>query len=805
MARTLPLDDLLWPDHRILVRQTWADSNSNPITSGDGWTPLAMAKAPSRLQVGGNGFRVIEYERVALPAVGTAKFGFRFGKIDGQVVGFDNDGNGGFTSQVPDLVGWEVRIQVRARNADGTFGSFRTAFWGQIILQEEQGQPGASTPAGDRIYHCVDGLYRASRWRLDRCGYSARKRDGSVFQNPGPTRGHPGYNFQRDKESRIEGNRWSSQWSTEGGLNADYHTWPGQGSGADLAAANFWTDQQAIEHALAASRPSGEPWFQMHAVTVSGVPDPYALNLFNTTSVWPVHDGDSAFDLVSKACRRERGRGLVFVDWNDDSGAPDGPLTCKLTVCNQNAFDIHWTNPVDGSSQTIPQSAYFTESTNAVDLVGDHRVLSNGYKLGDKDQYRVDALESLGEPLEVLVTLAFQDGLSGSKPNQDARSLERGWLDSEQTAFRAINTAAQRVDERWRPVYQFWRLPMSWDGFVGDGENGANIAGLSRCDYRCDDLGNIVDPGNPGSYPDGTHVDSAYLTQYTAPFLVQVLHTLPLYEQWDYSVSPPVQRGGGTQNDTPDRRQAFAFFRVTQNKYLFAHEKTDGSFAMEVRNNLIAFYEASDQGKGSRYVSDTTLSTIGLSPRVDYQNLGFTVALRLPHRVRLYSGKLPTDPLCKRRIAIEHRNVHLWLAHPGAVWDLDATTGSASTGHTPRRFAAGAKFAPVVPGKLRDDRAKLAQLHAMAWSWYGQLRRSAQWSLRDCGFLGSYQAFAGSSVPTDGSSPSSWLYPGLGQIVTTITANGQTEDVNTPVTRIHYDNVTGVTRWETDWCGLDFE
>lgn len=79
-------------------------------------------------------------------------------------------------------------------------------------------------------------------------------------------------------------------------------------------------------------------------------------------------------------------------------------------------------------------------------------------------------------------------------------------------------------------------------------------------------------------------------------------------------------------------------------------------------------------------------------------------------------------------------------------------------------------------------------------------RAYASWAINDCGLL---PWFIGD--PLGGNSQQSIYYPTLGQLVKTIKAAGTSYNVNTPITRVHYDHINGTTTWSTDWQELDTE
>lgn len=769
MAITLPLDNQAWPLMRVLTLRRWGSAATTPETSAGGWEVH-----PSEDNVNGRvgGFAVIDLDRCCLPMIGRARVSCAYGKINERDV------------TAPSLVGYEIRIQGARPTTDGTEPSWVTIWWGEVESQEDVGWPAAATKAGDRVYHCVDGLARTQRWILDRHGLAAT--DGSTVYRDN-LRGHPGYNVGRSHTARLAGNRWngSETWTADAGDLALYHGLPGS------AGSTTWTDQQTIENAQASSRRPQDPSFPLNG----------SLDRLQGASAWKVNDGDNCMDLLVKVMRRQRGKGLAFLSWTETAD-PTGPLTVGITVNPQMPVDVEY-DPAVGATVTVQGSYSAGTNAGSVDLIGDHRAVDGAFKLGDRDQYKLDAIETVGEPIEVLVTLAYTDGLSGSTGQGEGRSIRRRWTATEQASFRALTTAAQRIDERWRPVYQLHGLPLTWDFVVGNGDNGS----LFRCDYRC----NGEDSVEIATLLNGAIIAESQFSQGDLPIedtslaLCEIMSDLPLYEGFDYRTALPVRWDGTTENGNPQRRPMLGMVRISENRFLKWEENTSLQLNCQADGIELLVYNQANSGSGKRTLSDTSASgiTANLDATYNYTALAMTIGLRLPHRVRFYTGLRPDDPDCKRKATIYHADHHLWLAHPGAIWDLQGTTGSASLGHTPRR-AAGAGT-PNEPGLLRDDRAALARLHYLAWSWYGADRRAATWAIRDCGLLGTYLAFQGSTLPTDGTSPSSFTYPSLGKMIDALSANGETHAINTPVTRIAYDHTTGTTTWSTDWSELDLE
>ncbi len=791
MAITLPFDNQAWPQFRLLVRNRWLAQAGAPQTSGTGaWEVLAVDGQPGKT----GGFYLLDYDRACLPQIGLARFGVHFGVVNGRVLHASSGSAASAaagtawssstdTLTIPRMTGWEVRIQGAPASVQGATPAWRTVWAGTIETEEDSGWAGAGIPAGDRIYHCADSLFRLSRWILDRHGYAATDPvTGSAFV--GSLRGHPGYNIGRSHDGRTQGNRWngSETWIPDAGGTASYHTLPGS------TTATTWTDQLAIEHAQASTRRPNEPLF------------PFSGNVdrLQAVSSWEIRSGETCLDFLTRVLKRERGNGLAFLDWNDDSASPDGPLTVMLKVLPQNAADITYTDPTSLATVTIAGS--YTAGSNAgnVDLIGDHRVVDGSLRFGDKEQYRLNALETVGEPIEAMVTVGFTDGPSGTTPNIEGVSLKRRWSASEQTTFRA-RAQTLRADERWRPVYQLYGLPVTWGFVAGDGNN----AWTYRCDYRCGGDDTPISGVTYNGQIIGDTILQGGTQEATSLLMTTLLDDLPMYEGWDYSAVTPVRWDAGNEASNCVRRPILKLLRIstpTGGKYVKLESVLE-QMQLRIDGHDLWLTDSRGTGNGVRPISDTTLQSLGAT--YSNTNLCFTVALRLPHRVRLYSGLPPDDPGCTRKATIYHPDHHLWLAHPGAIWDIDGSAGSEIVGRTPRRAAC--KGTPDAPGILRDDRSALARLHYLAWNWYGTRRRTVTWALRCCGSLGTYDAFQGTEIPTDGSAPSSFTYPTLGKTIDQLSANGETHVVNTPVTRIAYDNVTGITTWSTDWNELELE
>ncbi len=736
---SLPLDNQRWPSFRILTRPTWGGTN----VSGGGWKAEVM-QAPTPTS---SGFILLNYTRALLPQIGSAEFIFRYGMFGTNLIGASSatmarmkQGEAYDPSvdslTIPDLTGYEIRIQATYPDEDGVNGTWTTVWWGTCEYQTDDGWGGASLPSGERTYHCLDAFARTRRWFMDRHGFLSSA--GTIA----PAAGHPGYNVSRQSPSQLSGNMGDtgSTWTPNAdGVNVTKFTLPGAGA--------KWTDQQAIFEALASHRPAGEPMWTMAGAT----------DLFASSSPWRVDEGDTVFDVVSRICKRTRGRGAILPSWTESG--PDGALTCTLTAFAQTLGDITYQDPA-ASSVTI-QGATNRGTSVDVDVIGDHRFMPQSLRLGDPEQYRVDYLVSQGEPIEVLGTVEY------------SLTLEPGWNTAEQTAFLALD-ADKRISERWKPVYQLHRLKRGFQLNLGDG----NGAGQTTADYRCTDAGVVSTAAQDGA------VGSS------APSMIEVLDDLPIYDGYNYSSTPTRYDAQAVTafSGTPVRKEPMLFVRNASDRYV-RHGAFDFSVQLKVMPDGLFICSPEDQDLGTRRIGDTDESD--LNSDCDYEDLVLTLGFRLPHRVRMATGK----PGGRRRLVITHPDIHLWLAAGTAIWDLDDADPDAD-GCPGKRTAGG-----TTPGILRDDRSALARMHALAVAWYRPrvdgvtptVIRNASWTLRCCGDIPSAVEYDGGGV----------VYPTCGQIVHEMTANGQVIELNTVVSTTAYDNTNGTTTWTTDWQDLD--
>ncbi len=747
---TLPKNTRVRPLVRVLYRN-WSTSSTG-TGQWSAWQPLPMSqRLGSRTAT--NGFLVDMWSRHCLPMIGEARLRYRSGRING----IDYYGTDVLGNPIPvDLSLAEIRIQVAPappfEAPRETIKNFTPAWTTAWMGTVEQIQTMGTT--GETVFHCFDGFYRAKRWQMvsHHMYFNAQQYKG---------RGHPGYNVGVDGfYCRVQGNKEPTNViddpmgdiASSGITNRNYaFTWPALGDNSVVAVK--WTDKQAVESACQGSRGRGEPVLEMRGQT----------DLLASASAWPVVEGMKCWDFVAQVCDRRRGRGLTFFDWEDDSAAPDGPLNVCLRIRSPFISDVIFTPPGTVTPITLP-GASGAGTTMALDYSDDHRLVPGSVVVGDRLAYRMDYVESAGEYLEVLTTLSGADG-----------SLQGRYADADATAFLAVANPRWRSTARWDPVYQRFGIPTNWQWLA---KNGSNTGTASRCDYSCGDDGDIIDPV-PGS--------SAY--PFASPLLAQILSDLPLYEGYDYRTDTPVRYDASKDPTAPPRRPIMGFVQTNGDNFLDLTRI--GGFSLQVDPQFgvyVKFSENQSEFNAGRFFSVSGVPGFAYN----WQQLVLTVGLRLGNRVRMADG----DPLSPRRLFIKHPGLHLWLAHPGAIWELDRTASVVAEAPALRNAADGIIH---FPGILRDDRPALASLHELATIWYLQDHRTASLALRDCVFLPSY---------TD-EDDVVYTYPQLGTLVTSLsytdaTRETQSPTLDTPVTGLIFDNVKCRSDISTDWSDLDF-
>lgn len=719
MAVTLPDTVAEWPAFKLYAAANFI-------------TPLVELPMFS---VTRNGYELISYSRKVLPDIGRMVFRLRFGVIDGRnYKTVDTDGNA--VDGAPSLLGREILLTT----SDGA-----VVWWGEVVAEEERAWPGSSVPAGEKHYHCADGLYRLTRWTLDRHLWYV----GDAGNTATESRGNPGYNVSSSDPWTVDqvlGNREPTN-ATQDSRGYYAHTYPASGAAT-------WTDVQAMRHAMqSATQPlRGDGTNLTQFLDFDG-----ATSLFAGVNPWRVDDGETAFSLLTRIMDRRRSQGLArltFASAKSGEALADF-LNPRITIYAQNLSDITYTEPNSGNAVTI-DGATTNGTTTTVDLIGDQRLVDGTFQVAAEVATEYTGVETVGARIEMVCTL----GTTASGPG-----FTKSYTDDEATDYDtavADGLAERGQTTRFAAVYRGLRIDRAWTLDARDAVSGDSA----------------VTQYTSSSVDVCMNADTGVLTkdldsEANSLVILELMDTLPLAAGWDYTVNPAVPYTG-SETAPPG----------TVPVQVFAADVIDNA---DHRNDTWTDAYAADFMSISRggvdgnelYFDSSSGRYWELNDPDDYL---FTVSLRLSNRLRYFTG---TTEGAVRRVKLE--NHKLILAHNGAVVAL-ADDGSPLYPLSKPIAIGGSTF-----HRIRDDRDGLLRLHKLAVEWYTTRRRTATWQLR-CHGVG--QWFDADGVAYD--------FPTLGQLVTTMTYNGRTETLNTPVTTIEYDHISGTTTWITSWSDLDW-
>jgi hypothetical protein len=596
-------------------------------------------------------------------------------------------------------------------NLIGEDGTTETnAFVGRLVAVRESRMPGAHRQIGQLEYHCNGAIEILKGWRLDR---------HQSYELAALCKENPGYNFDGLKD-RIN--------TDPTDLGYDAHTYPGSDN-----ATHYWTDEQVIAHALKANdKPASDP-----NISLAGT-----LDALQAWGKWEVTEGDNVAELAGAVLARTRGVGVAFFRM---TGSPWN--TIQLVVQAQQLDDI--------TVESVVLPGAETEATAVdVDLEGDQRLgeqAQQTFEVSDiQDQY-YDAVEVLGERIQVLALLTRD-------PSGSEYGLADRWTTDQATAYDALGGDAEATPDL-AGVYKAYGLPVSSVPVSGDG-NTASLSG--RCDYRCSDLGLVIDPIQAGLVSD------------TPASIVNILPDLPLYTGYDYSGASPSISADAALAQV--ERMPIRLFSWEPNVWddLTAPDQTTRRTIKLVGPDI--FVEG--------------LSQQGLRFGEEEEKIAFLVGLEMPHRLRYKVYREGMSEITARRTKrIFIAGAHLWLAHQGSAWGIDDAG-------EPRRFTGVSQIAPY---ELRDDVAEVRKVAAMAAQWYLKKRKTCSWTLKGCGLSNGWFA-----AGENGEVGTLTAWPQLGAVVRNLDAGGKRDTIDTPITFIEYDHARGETSWSTGWGDRDW-
>ena len=713
---TIKLGDDIIPNEEDLYRIRYAAVWQGEATA---WINLPMQEDS------GTGFEVVRYSRRALPDEGEAVIGFNYGSIDGRTY---------LINYLPNLDYAEIRIE-QWRPDDELW---ETVWKGQCVARNDLCLPGSDTPVGFLEYHCKDDLHRTAEWPV----WKHQFWDGSQG-NLGPDllgcEGNPGYN--RQAGPNLVGNHKITNPTDPLGAGFDAHTWFGSSD------AGLWSDLDALKHAIASATPrqgtmsSSGPSYLAPKFTVAG-----ALDALSGSQFWRVTSETRLRDLIVLICDRRRGRGLAYADWDQDGDI----LTPVLRIRPQFLTSMAKTLP----SGNIFNVAGATPIT--VDLQGDCTLGDNApqdFRLTQETATLYERLEAYGDPIRVLITACELD-----------YTFTPRYTTNEITNYRAFNGNAHEADAtQFHHVFRTYGLPLNWNMMIGQGLG--TPSSLLRCDYRTNDLGQIVIPtGSPDS-----------------PLMVRISDDLPLASGYNYTFEPPTRWDSNAETSTPEPLPIQVWLRTDNTLDIWMDASTAGEIHITRGGNDGATdltFQGNEQG-GVRFWEANNSALVAV-----------TMAVDMPNRLMV---ALQTNEQPRKVKKIEIPGLALHLAHPYAIWSLDANSPRGA-GFLPRRHAGNGSSAGNIPGILRDDRDRLAKILLLAAQWYLVPRNPVTYA-RLCG------GFEGQWTDSDGNRHD---FEGMGDFIGTLRYGGREIACNSPITGMDYDRATGKTTWIANWSDFDW-
>jgi len=800
------------PPFRVL----WADSFSGAIVvvlgvdtseSGATWNLLTEPDPGAGKQ---DGVELMELSRRSLPEIGKATFRMLYGRMP----------SGNVAAPVS-LLNKEIRLELQ--NQDGVW---ETVFWGHVDYEEEQAFPGsqAGIPQGGKVFYCLDGFARTQKWFLNRHGFDPLK-DGIVGHQLPDAYGHPGYNYYLSADGPLIGNK-SPYTYVQDGVTIKMHIWQGAFSTSINDATYAWNDFEAIVNAVSVTKPIGEPWFNLREGSAN----------YGAFTPLMVGAGETVHAFVSRVCGRKRGLGTVALKWKKVAGGLYGQLQVWLGVTPINSVSIPFTYIVSGAGGQVDGASAYTDVGTGrnlqyqtaqlapLDLRGDARNDDGLYFLGTMEGQQFDYIETAGEQIEVALTLSLQDtatGMAGIYDVTKQLGVAPRWSSDDRDTFEGL-TVSNRVQDRWRHVYQAFGLPRWWGGMSGDGL--ASAVAQVRVDCRCKDDGSVFQP--TPAFPIDTAGSSCELLSY-----------LPFYYGFKYDGIVPIRTDNSPSNGMPDRRPAQVYLRPTataEDRWFLPFGQLPSTFVdkfnfraylgnfnptVMVQPDSIQVISQQFSDLGLRPMADTSregalADANKLGAQYDITRLAITVAVRLPYRLRFCSApsvpevnvRLVLYPAtgfkdwqkAKRKKTIYVPRAHLWLAHGACIWDLSQTSVTVE-GFQALRTPLNATTTALV-GTIRDDRDRVQFFHMVAQYWYLNLRRRIRVAQKYCGLLPFKKLVAGVDT-TD--------YPvQINDHLNTVYLNGDVDGVpstvSTNVTSVDYNHQTFETVWGTDYFDLDF-
>lgn len=679
--------------------------------------------------------------------------------------------------QPPNIVGKFVRITISQAGLLNNDVAIQNRIWVGYILSpgmdrsavKRGGTEGSPDPdqnklTGAKIYFTCVGL----EYFLDRKQVTSARVNSSIdpfyveIERPLIFNGDASVSY--DSNTSRRGNRMEVDWLNLTATGQMYLFSDGTDSPA------LWSITDAVRYLLLFHRPADKAgdaapvdYVLQYKKPADGpdAPDDAAIidGIFPTVNT----ENKTVMALLNELMKPERG--LCW--WLETPNTNPGAIVGTIRVASRTTEDI-----------TMPGGGELPMNANPQTLDFDRQVDVDDIELRDDRSRNYHQVKVRGARMTVTMTVGIQDD-----------TLEPDWSTALENAYKAgvdpLDAAKNdnyRRDEKFLPVYAWFRIPADWDGTVGDGVGG-EFGGEPKA------------PAIPSAFsPSGTPIGDPSPINPTG---LRILNTTRLLVGYNYAVdaSNPTPIHDIPSSSTPDFVKPFAFFGYEPagsgavyireadklNKQLGPNGDLTTSYHLGVQQSVPGITLRAVEGwnhsmAGDRWTAATAATASAVTPEIAFEEgLTFTPAL-FGATVTIEADKyaeavyptdydhvpdgaaleiLTIDAGDKYRLDYLAPHTVLWIDHSDAGGSAAVLSGDG--------------------GVIRNDQNYLQDIARLAYDWYRVERQPLVLSFKNL-----RDVFD------------------LGMLITTIGEGSTLENVNTVVSQIQFDLINNRMTITTD-------
>lgn len=516
----------------------------------------------------------------------------------------------------------------------------------------------------------------------------------------------------------------------------------------DLSTAEFWSSKDIAEYLLEYHAPA-----DLHGSPT--VPWGLTERALATMPTWdrPViaADGQTLWRILGQLFDRRRFMGFrVVVE------PKEGELDKMMPKLDVFGFSDEWIVLPDGGEVGA------NPNTRAIDV--DPCVDVAEMALKASAEHQVERVICRAARKRSVATFSFHDAtLEGDWDEGDQVAYEEGpnYIGDppdEQTQCARIKL--WRTEDRLKRVFCYFRVPLDWDGLVGDGVGGAK--------QRC--------------FPDDPDYGAEQIYRGQARFESDLPAGI-LIEAPAQSPQDSIQAAAWIKvwsNEGQDRYQHVEKLGADRMAAVFLAQHPGGDISCNLQVQrygmgiVLRVHGGRMHGQEALAATDfspSSLSVDALAPPYDWREMFVTAMFELDSHLEVAWPPTEELPLPENCLDVA-RTIVVDL---GMKYRLDYVAPGTVKGvidGIPQRVAEGYY--------IRDDRAKVRQLARLVAAWYARERQAISLTLRHV---------------VD--------YLAVGDLVTTLSAGANLQEVNSIVSSVRIDLVRGLTEITTDFAELD--